>query len=499
LVVYNDNIQIRGTSTLAANTKPLIVVDGLPIEGTLENVNPYEVDKIFVLKDAAATAIYGARASNGVIVVTTKKGVREKVEVEFNADFTVFNKLDYGKLNRVNASELLFLEESNFNWMLNEEYANEDLHDEWGLRGTLWNPMNQLMMRHHLGEVTDAEYNRQVAQWKQNSYTSDWDDFMLHNRLEQRYNVALRTQSKMMNNSIAINWTGDDTYQKRSYNNKLSLRYLGDLNVTKWFGATLGLQVDNVRQKKPHTGKVDPAGRNSFPEYLSFRNPDGTPSRLQAFVDLNEPSLSDPTLELKDEGYIPLEELDRNTSRFRSTYTRGHVHLNFYPVEGLQLSGKFQYEDLTSKRGNTVVGESYSARHLYNLFTEDGKHKLQEGGIYDETNITDNSYTLRLQATYDKTIREKHDINAVAGYEYRYQKYQSKKYTLVGYDEKTLNHTTGFTNFQDLIDAGATDLGTLYSPKYIYMSNDFGGIEEIEHKFLSYYATANYAFDHRYT
>ncbi|MDE7374227.1 MAG: carboxypeptidase-like regulatory domain-containing protein, partial [Odoribacter sp.] len=307
LVIYNDNIQIRGTSTLAANTKPLIVVDGLPIEGTLENVNPYEVDKIFVLKDAAATAIYGARASNGVIVVTTKKGVREKVEVEFNADFTVFNKLDYGKLNRVNASELLFLEESNFNWMLNEEYANEDLHDEWGLRGTLWNPMNQLMMRHHLGEVTDAEYNRQVAQWKQNSYTSDWDDFMLHNRLEQRYNVALRTQSKMMNNSIAINWTGDNTYQKRSYNNKLSLRYLGDLNVTKWFGATLGLQVDNVRQKKPHTGKVDPAGRNSFPEYLSFRNPDGTPSRLQAFVDLNEPSLSDPTLELKDEGYIPLE------------------------------------------------------------------------------------------------------------------------------------------------------------------------------------------------
>ncbi|MDE7375035.1 MAG: TonB-dependent receptor, partial [Odoribacter sp.] len=188
-----------------------------------------------------------------------------------------------------------------------------------------------------------------------------------------------------------------------------------------------------------------------------------------------------------------------NTSRFRSNYTLGHVHLNFYPVEGLQLSGKFQYEDLTSKRGNTVVGESYSARHLYNLFTEDGKHKLQEGGIYDETNITDNSYTLRLQATYDKTIREKHDINAVAGYEYRYQKYQSKKYTLVGYDEKTLNHTTGFTNFQDLVDAGATDLGTLYSPKYIYMSNDFGGIEEIEHKFLSYYATANYAFDHRYT
>lgn len=511
MVINGDDIQIRGTSTLAASTSPLIVVDGLPIEGTLNDINPYEVDKVFVLKDAAAAAVYGARASNGVIVITTKQGLSDKVEVEFNADFTVFNKPNYKDLDRVDAAGLLFLEESNFNWMLNEEYAAGQLNNQWNLRGTLWNPMNQLMMRHQLGEVSDAAYSSQLAQWSNNSYTGDWDDAMLHNRFEQRYNVAVRTRSKVMSNNVAINWTGDNTYQKQSHNNKLSLRYMGDIKPVKWFGTTLGLQVDNVRTKGhlnsigqtayngALTGKFDLTGRTSFPEYLSFLNPDGTPSRLQAYVDLNEPSLSDPDLELKDEGFVPLDELNLNTSEYRSTYTRGYVHLNFYPIDGLQLSGKFQYEDLTGKRSNTAVAESYSVRHLYNLFTEDGEHKLADGGLYDETSLTNTSYTFRLQATYDKTIKDIHAINAVAGYEYRYQKNHSKSSALVGYDEKTLNHTTGFTNFQDLVDAKGTDLGGLYSANNIYMSGDFGGFDEVEHKFLSYYATANYTFDHKYT
>lgn len=499
MVVYNNDIQIRGTGTLAASTTPLIVVDGLPIEGTLNDINPYEVEKVTVLKDAAAAAIYGARASNGVIVVTTKKGLDSKIDVEFNADFTVYDKYDYDGLNLVNAEELIYLEEQNFNWMTGESYASGYLSKQWKNRGSLWNPLNKLMMRRHLGEISDADYTSQVNQWKRNSYSGDWDDHMTRTRFEQRYNLAIRTKSQHMSNNIAINWNGDNTNQTRSYDNKLSLRYLGDLSLTSWFSATLGLQVDNVRQKGHHTGILDPSGRNSFPEYLSFRNPDGTPARHQAFVDLNEPSLSDPSLELKDESYAPVEELDRNFSLFRSTYTRGYAHLNFFPIPELKLSGMFQYEDLTSKRSNTVTGESYSARHLFNLFTEDGEHKLAEGGIYDETNITDNSYTLRFQATYDKRFLDKHEINAIAGYEFRHQKYRSGKNTLFGYNEKTLTHTTGMTNLDDLIEATTTDLGQLYSPAYVYTNEDFGNFNEIEHKYQSYYATANYTYDHRYS
>ncbi|MCM1050887.1 MAG: SusC/RagA family TonB-linked outer membrane protein [Paenibacillus sp.] len=500
MVVYNDQIQIRGIGTLNANTSPLIVVDGLPIEGSLNDINPFEVKNIYVLKDAAAAAIYGARASNGVIVVTTKKGVSEKLQVEFNADFTVFNKPDYDDLNQTSASELLWLEENNFNWMMNESEAKTYLNDQYGIRGTLWNPMNRLMMERQLGNISDAEYRKQVDQWGQNSYSGDWEDYMTHNRFQQRYNLSVRTKGNVLSNNIAVNWTGDDTYSTKSYDNKLSLNYVGDLTPTKWLTATVGLQVDNVRQKGHYVGTMDPSGRTSFPEYLSFYNPDGTPARLQAYVYLNEPSLSDSSLGLKDEGYIPTEELDRNYSLFRSTYTRGYVHLNVFPIPELKLTGMFQYEDLTGKRSNTVVGEQYSARHLYNLYTQDAKtHLLPEGGIFDETNTSDNSYTFRLQGTYDKTIKEKHAINAVAGFEYRHFKNSAKKYTLTGYDEKTLTQMNGNTNFDDIINATSSALGNLYSPNKLFMANDFGYISEVEHKFLSYYATANYTFDHRYT
>lgn len=512
MVINGDDIQIRGTGTLAANTTPLIVVDGLPIEGTLNDVNPYEVANVFVLKDAAATAIYGARASNGVIVITTKQATSEKVDVEFNADFTVFNKPNYDDLNLVDAAGLIALEENNFKWMMNEStYAAPLLNEQWSLRGTLWNPLNRLMMKNHLGEVSDAAYSAQTSAWKNNSYSNDWEDAMSRNRFEQRYNLAVRTRSKVMSNNIAINWTGDNTYQKGAYNNKLSLRYLGDVKPVKWFGTTLGLQVDNQRTKGKlnsigqsaynggFNGQFDLTNRTSFPEYLSFYNPDGTPARLQAYVDLNEPSLSTTSLGLKDEGFVPVDEIGLNTSNYRSTYTRGYVHLNFYPIDGLTLTGKFQYEDLTGKRTNTAVGESYAVRHMYNLFTEDGKHKLADGGIYDETNITDTSYTFRFQATYDKTIKELHAINAVAGYEYRYQKANAKSFTYVGYDEKTLTHFTSITNFNDLLNAKTTDLGSLYNANNVYMATYYGNFWETEHKYLSYYATANYTFDRRYT
>ena len=87
LVTYGDKTLIRGSSSMYAETEPLLVVDGLPIEGSIEDLNPYDIESVTVLKDAAAAAIYGARASNGVIVVTTKKQ-RRREKRKFNSPVT---------------------------------------------------------------------------------------------------------------------------------------------------------------------------------------------------------------------------------------------------------------------------------------------------------------------------------------------------------------------------------------------------------------------------
>ena len=98
LVTYGDKTLIRGSSSMYAETEPLLVVDGLPIEGSIEDLNPYDIESITVLKDAAAAAIYGARASNGVIVVTTKMATKEgKTEIQFSGNLTIYEKknMDY--------------------------------------------------------------------------------------------------------------------------------------------------------------------------------------------------------------------------------------------------------------------------------------------------------------------------------------------------------------------------------------------------------------------
>ena len=83
-----DAFTIRGVGTFEAKSSPLVVVDGLPIEGGMSTVNPYDIENITILKDAAASAIYGARAANGVILITTKKGKEGVVEVNINSKFT---------------------------------------------------------------------------------------------------------------------------------------------------------------------------------------------------------------------------------------------------------------------------------------------------------------------------------------------------------------------------------------------------------------------------
>ena len=92
-----SRIRIRGGASLNASNDPLIVIDGVPVEsngiaGTdnlLSTINPNDIESISVLKDASATALYGSRASNGVLIVTTKKGVKGKIRYNYNAQFSL--------------------------------------------------------------------------------------------------------------------------------------------------------------------------------------------------------------------------------------------------------------------------------------------------------------------------------------------------------------------------------------------------------------------------
>lgn len=115
LLVYSDPsnpgsklFNLRGVATLSGNTKPLIVVDGFQYDGDINSINPYEVESITLLKDAASASIYGAKSSNGVIVITTKKGKKGETVFRYTTNYSISDKVDLNyAMNRVNSSQLV--------------------------------------------------------------------------------------------------------------------------------------------------------------------------------------------------------------------------------------------------------------------------------------------------------------------------------------------------------------------------------------------------------
>ena len=132
-------IRIRGGSSLLANNDPLVVLDGLPMDSrVLATLNPNDVESFTILKDASATAIYGSRASNGVIIITTKKGGKE-LQVEYN--------FQYGSGTKINKIDVLSA--SQFREVVNANYPvldpgdanatfNESIRNKLGTANTDW-------------------------------------------------------------------------------------------------------------------------------------------------------------------------------------------------------------------------------------------------------------------------------------------------------------------------------------------------------------------------
>lgn len=194
-------IRIRGTSSLNGTQDPLWVLDGIPLEGTdvpsleslksvddvqqssIAGLNPSDIADITVLKDAAATAIYGARAANGVIVITTKNGKAGKTRVNFNTRLTYSPKQDIDRLNLMNATEKVDLELQ----LLKSGYSlNSD-------KGEVY----RIIKRHGAVDAFQkdgwsalpADAQKEIDALR--LINTDWNDILLRNAFSQEYNLSI--------------------------------------------------------------------------------------------------------------------------------------------------------------------------------------------------------------------------------------------------------------------------------------------------------------------
>ena len=502
---FNDGgesaLVIRGTGSFNASTQPLVVVDGLPVEGGLGSVNPYNIENITVLKDAAAASIYGARASNGVIVITTKRAKSDKLEVSFSADLTVAEKNDYDYMEWAGSSELIQLERYNFNYVKNNpsQSAWQNIKNYYATQRQSLSPVLRLLTAKEMGELTAEELEARLARLAANDYRREWQDLWERPQITHQYNLALRNRGKYVNSSVVLNYRGDNRGVVKEHDNTLTFSYRGDMSPVKWLDLEFGANVINQRTKRHISSEWN--GINSFPPYLSMYREDGTLAEMEAGAWLDEPSLQNNVYGLKPEGYNLNDEAGLNFSNSRHTNIRSFVHAKATLLEGWTVGGMFQYEDIYDKADSYREADSYDMRHLYNLYTgTDGTHHMPDGGELTTRTAEGTYYTFRAQTDYSRTFATKHQVEALAGFEFRQSQLRTNNTLFMGYDEQSQTNNMGTTSIGQLKDLeGSTSaLGSFYTMIGAPTGENYT-TSDVLHRFYSIYFNANYTYDTRYS
>lgn len=244
-------IRIRGTSTLVGNREPLWVVDGIivqdpvPIQAeelndpdyinrignAIAGLNPQDIERLDILKDAAATALYGAKAANGVIVVTTKKGHIGKPVINYNMTATFRQRPRYSdrKIDLMNSRERIQVSRE-----LHEQHYEYDYNANMvGYEG--------LLSELYQGKITDKQFAEKVARLE--TVNTDWFDLLTEDTFSHQHTLSMSGGSEKTRYYSSIGFTRDNDVIKGNYNQ----RYTASLNLettfSQWFTASVQLQV----------------------------------------------------------------------------------------------------------------------------------------------------------------------------------------------------------------------------------------------------------------
>ena len=512
-----DQPLLRGQGTFSitnVGTAPLVVIDGLPTETTLDQINPYDIETVTVLKDAAASSIYGSRSANGVIVLTTKKGTGP-VKVSLNTDFFVDTKPNFNSMHYASTADILGFETDVYNKERARYTTTESMFGAYGTvaNGSIkyYSPLYQLYRDRDAGKVTADQVAQQLSAWSNNDYYQQYRDNVWRNAFRQRYNLSLSSSTSKSNTFTSINY---DNSKQRTINNKdekLTLYFKNTYNIKSWLTTTIGVNG-------AYTNSVATDGSyDSYdviqPRYATILNSDGSLNYAN-YVNLSEGAGTNGASngavvnalngnsQYRSYNFNILQSLQEGQIKSHVMALRAFANIQAKITNGLNFSSQFQYENNTTKRNQYYDADSYKVRIAYNALTGYTPatgvytHGIPTGGRYASTMLQNNSYTFRNQLSFDRSFGpdSKHSISAIAGFEMRQTTIPiGMEEVRYGYDPVTL--TSVILNNAALNQTGA--------PSYIYGGNRTlsfipNSQTEIKHRFLSRYANAGYTYMNRY-
>lgn len=517
LSTYGGELKVRGTSSLYAESSPLLVIDGLPMEGRLEDLNQYDIQSINVLKDAAATAIYGARATNGVIVITTKNAHKKgKIDIDFTANLSMYEKknMDYHDNFYMNAEEQV-AKESEF---LDGIYKSNPMASMYTMMLNMNGqyPTSALEMGYynfHSGAITESELNDLKAKLSKNNFAKEYADAVYRRQVMQEYNLALRGRSDKTANNLTLNFQTDNKGIINHMARRFSANYKGSFELAKWltFNANINAVYNTSRNiGYDYSSYVQDPFR--YAAYESLYDDNGNRRKMYGWFDGNDSPFFTLDNGLVDLGTDPVEEFYNNVETVKRQHMRYHGELLFKLFEGFSLSAQYVYETNHVTDQTYANAESHPVRVLKNAYatydnaTGEVTFPVCGSGGFMKTSNTDGQYwTGRVQANYINTFG-KHAINALAGMEFRETKTTGTNSLMLGYDDKLQSANTITMNLGDMYNMHSSTYFMRSNNGFPaqqfafrpYIANAMNPITEVRHRYASGYANATYTYNERY-
>lgn len=477
-------LTIRGLSTLHGPSSPLIILDNFPYDGDLDNINPNDVENITILKDAAAASIWGARAGNGVIVITTKKAnFGSPLRIEANINSTVQERPNLYYRQQISAADFIQVER-----ML---YDN-NFYNSWlnASQPRMISPVVELLEQQRIGSISSDDLEGRIAELRVLDVRDDVMKYLYRPALNQQYALNFQGGSDRMawNLSAAYDSNADEVNAKY---NRLNLRYYANYQLLE----SLQLSGDlNFTQSESQSGRdADAVPYNFFP-YAKLIDEQGSSLPIprgyrMAVLD---------TLgggDLQDWHYYPLEDYKHIDNRSLRYNIQANVGANYKLAKGIALDLKYRLEREILNQHNMLRLGAFGARDIINRYAEYDEHTgayrspIPIGGLLDEANNRLQSYNLRGQFNINKLWSNAHELTAIAGGEIREVGLTGATQRYHGYNE--VNLTYGEVDY-------LRQYRNFFTGAQQTLTN-FNDLRKTTNRFISLYTNAAYTYLSRYT
>lgn len=505
-LVYNsqsDDLSIRGVSTFDAVRKPLIVLDGFPIEIDIQNINPNDIVSINVLKDAAAASIYGSRASNGVIVIETKRGKMGETKFNLRATTAVQPRPDFGYMNYAPSPDLVSILKDN---LLMDP---SEVRSDYTPRLMATTPVHEAVFDFKEGLITATELDSRVAAIASFDNLQQYKELYYRNALTSQIDFDLSGGSDKHTYLLGANYVSERGDYIQTDNKRILLNFASTHSLNRLMNLDFKGMYRNGKSNAPYRR----VGIDDFQSYEKLVDDNGNAlpvvwgpnrSRFASIISSN----NELNMEngLYDQLYYPYADIFRANEGVSTSSIRFQARLNTKITPWLDFDLGGAYEDERNQT-NTLLQENYfDMRRLMNykagMDPVTGHavfNLLPKGDRLSRNNESLKGYTIRGQfnVNYNDPASE-HQLSGVIGSEMRRIEGSNYLTTVFGYDGQSLIYTPVdyVTLASNTPVAFSATLPNTQLPA-VNHSNYFGENYD-DRRFVSFYADGTYLYKNRY-